>query len=105
MRKLVPHIGGMPRRTPKQKPGQVPDGRIPIYDSKKRLRGHCGPNLLASGVTRFGVHNPKLKKVGGKPAWVGSKTLAETSAASTASSASAAGTNPAIPPPTIGGSK
>jgi hypothetical protein len=77
-------------------PGELPPSRIPIYDAQDRRRGHVGYKASAATVAgRFGVPNPRIGQRNGRVAWIG-KTLAEVSAE---------GTNPAIPAPTIGGSK
>jgi hypothetical protein len=46
--------------------------RIPIIDERGNERGHTsGLGATAATVARFGVHNAKLKKIGGKPVWQG----------------------------------
>jgi hypothetical protein len=81
-------------------PGHIPDGRLGVYDARGRLRGQVGK--LATSVTarRFGLRNPVLGQVDGRPAWR-DQTLAEVS--SEFKSASPAGTNPQIAKPKIGG--
>jgi hypothetical protein len=55
------------------KPGQLPEGKLGVYDHKQNLRGHVGPLATAATASRFGVHNAKLGKVDGRDAWVGEK--------------------------------
>lgn len=76
-----------------EKPGALPPNRIPVIDAHGNRRGHVGYKASAATANRFGVHDAKLVTHQGRPAWQG-MTIAE---------ASAAGTNPAIPPPKIGG--
>jgi hypothetical protein len=56
---------------PNVKPGTLPPSRIPIYAGTVR-KGHVGylaSEALVAG--HFGVRNPKLVKIDGKPAWRG----------------------------------
>jgi hypothetical protein len=91
------HDAPEPIKRKKITPGDLPPSRIPIYDAKGNRRGHVGFKASAATVAgRFGVPNPRIGQRNGRVAWIGGKTLAQVSAE---------GTNPAIPAPTIGGSK
>ena len=60
-----------PAKKPEPKPGLLNEHHIPIYDHKKRMRGHVGPLATALTVARFtGQHGSKLGKVDGKTAWI-----------------------------------
>ena len=77
-----------------RKPGQIPEGRIGVYDAKKQLRGHVGPKASSVTCSRFhGQLGAKLGTVDGRLAW----TLPQTSAAGAA--AEPTGTNPAAMQP------
>lgn len=54
-----------------RKPGEVREGRIPIYDHKGHMRGHVGPKATSVTVSRFtNMHGSKLTKRDGRDAWV-----------------------------------
>ncbi len=87
---------------PKTKPTpafNVREGRLPVLRHDKVMVGHVGPRATEATLGKFGIkHGGSIQKIQGRDCWVGNKppslTLAQTSAA---------GTNPAIPPPKIGG--
>lgn len=58
-----------------EKPGKLPESRIPIYDAKGRRRGHVGRKASEATVARFGVTNAKLGKKDGRDAWLGSNVI------------------------------
>jgi hypothetical protein len=61
-----------PRNAPKPQPFNVEASRVPILDSNKVLRGHCGPKASESILPRFGIRNGgKLQSVQGRKCWVG----------------------------------
>lgn len=84
------------RKKPEPQPFNIPAGRIPVLDHKKIMRGHVGPKATEATLPRFGLkHGGSLQTVKGRQCWVANgPTLA---------TVSAEGTNPAIPPPKIGG--
>jgi hypothetical protein len=56
----------------KQIIGALPPGAIPILDERGNRRGHVsGHKASAATIARFGVHHARLRKISGKPAWVG----------------------------------
>jgi hypothetical protein len=66
------HDAPEPRKPKFVKPGELPPGRIPIIDGNTGARrGHVGKLASEATVSRFGVHNAKLDKRNGKPAWIG----------------------------------
>jgi hypothetical protein len=57
-----------------RQPGEVREGRIPIYDHKGHMRGHVGPNATSVTVARFvNQHGAKLGTKDGRQAWIGPK--------------------------------
>jgi len=67
-------VAPTPRKAKPSKPGQTPAGRLGIYDSQNRYRGHCGPSALASTCARFGVPNAELSTDdNGQPCWRGKR--------------------------------
>lgn len=54
---------------PKEAPGTLPDGRIPVFDRHGRRRAHVGYKASAATVSRF-IPNPVLGKKGGKDCWM-----------------------------------
>lgn len=68
--KVIP-FGGPQHKPKKKKPGQVPEGRIGVFDGKGRMRGHVGPLATANVCNRFGVSDAKLGKKNGRNAWLG----------------------------------
>lgn|ERR1700726_57077 len=57
-----------------RKPGEVREGRIPIYDHKGNMRGHVGPHATGVTVARFvQQHGAKLGEKDGRQAWIGPK--------------------------------
>lgn len=85
------------RREPKQTtPGAIPSNKVQVIDGKGRLRGLVSRGATSATAARFhGQLGSKLGTHNGAPAWIAPKlTLADVSAE---------GTNPAIPPPQIGG--
>lgn len=55
-----------------RKPGEVREGRIPIYDHQGHMRGHVGPNATSVTVARFiNQHGAKLGTKDGRQAWIG----------------------------------
>jgi hypothetical protein len=63
-----------PKRKPKPPPPafNVDASRVPILDSNKVLKGHCGPKASESILPRFGIKNGgTLQKVQGRECWVG----------------------------------
>lgn len=73
MRYRQGHDAPAPRKPKAITPGALPPGAIPIIDSATGARrGHVsGPKASAVTVARFGIHNAKLGKRDGKPAWIG----------------------------------
>lgn len=56
------------------KPGAVREGRIPIYDRSRNLRGHCGPRMTEASMPRFGLtHGATLGVYKGRKAWLESQ--------------------------------
>jgi hypothetical protein len=56
----------------KQIIGALPPGAIPILDEHGVRRGHVsGHKASAVTVARFGVHHARLRKISGKPVWIG----------------------------------
>jgi hypothetical protein len=61
-----------PKKAPKPQPFNVEASRVPILDSNKVLKGHCGPKASESILPRFGLKNGgKLQTVQGRKCWVG----------------------------------
>jgi len=60
-----------PRKTKPTKPGQVPEGKLGVFDHKGRLRGHVGKLASAATAARFGVPDAELTTIEGRPAWRG----------------------------------
>jgi hypothetical protein len=61
-----------PKKAPKPQPFNVEASRVPILDSNKVLKGHCGPKASESILPRFGIKNGgKLQTVQGRQCWVG----------------------------------
>ena len=56
-----------------RKPGTVPPGKIGVYDSKNRLRGHVGPKATSVTAARFtgqaGAVLTKGKSKGERDSW------------------------------------
>jgi hypothetical protein len=56
----------------KRKAGEVPEGRIPIFDHDGNMRGHVTHAATQSTVSRFiGRHGSTLGTKNGKKAWIG----------------------------------
>jgi len=56
----------------KQKPGEAPPNRVPIFDGRGNMRGHVGKTATSATVARFiGQHGAKLGKKNGRTAWIG----------------------------------
>jgi hypothetical protein len=61
-----------PKKAPKPQPFNVEASRVPILDSSKVLKGHCGPKASEAILPRFGLKNGgKLQTVQGRQCWVG----------------------------------
>jgi hypothetical protein len=53
-----------------RKVGEVPPGKIPVFDPQGRLRGHVGPKATAASVARFhGYGGSQLTKKDGRDSW------------------------------------
>lgn len=57
-------------------PGQIPKGRLGVYDRRGNLRAHVGPGATASTASRFTQHRAMKLGTGpdGKRAWICDKT-------------------------------
>jgi hypothetical protein len=57
----------------KIKPGEVREGRIPVFDSRNRMRGHVGPSATQCTALRMtggdGGSRLKLNNRRGRLAW------------------------------------
>jgi hypothetical protein len=54
-----------------RKVGEVPPGRIGVYDASGNLRGHVGPRATSVTATRFTEqHGAVLGKKNGRKAWL-----------------------------------
>jgi len=54
------------------KPADVAPSFIPIIDERGNQRGHVhGLKASQATIARFGVHNARLKKIGGQLTWAG----------------------------------
>jgi hypothetical protein len=54
----------------KRKPGEVPEGRIGVFDRNGHLRGHVGPKATSVTAARFTEqHGARLTKKDGRDSW------------------------------------
>ena len=56
----------------KQKPGEAPLNRIPVFDDQGNMRGHVGKRATQATAARLlGKLGAKLGKKDGRVAWIG----------------------------------
>jgi hypothetical protein len=60
-----------PSRTKTAKPGAVPPGRLGVFDSQGRMRGHVGKMATQATCVRFGVNDAQLSTKDGRACWRG----------------------------------